>query len=158
MPRVLNELGRRVAQRVEAPEWAATQATALADESRNLPDWKLDQLSAQRAEGALGTDMERRIAACAYELGIGRGDVRSVLQVVLRDALIVREGRTPPAPQDGGGDGPHQSGEIGVPRDRGWSDRPGSMLERDRRYPARGHPHNEVTPGRHRLDQLSPRK
>ena len=47
------------------------------------------------------TGFERRVAACAYEFGMTPGDVRAVLCVLLRDALIAAEGRTPPGPKDG---------------------------------------------------------
>ena len=41
------------------------------------------------------------MAACAYEFGMTPGDVRAVLCVLLRDALIAADGRTPPGPKDG---------------------------------------------------------
>ena len=40
-------------------------------------------------------------------------DVRAVLRVLLRDALITAEGRTPPAPKDRGDDERARTGEPG---------------------------------------------
>ena len=100
MPLILNDLGQRIAHWLEAEEWAAGKAAGSARRARSLPDWRIDDLAREVADGPLGTEFERRVAACAYEFGMTPGDVRAVLRVLLRDTLIAGEGRTPPAPKD----------------------------------------------------------
>ena len=101
MPLMLNDLGQRIAHWVEAKAWAHGKAEQNAASARGLLDWKIDEIARQVADGPLGTDFERRTAACAYEFGLGPGDVRCVLGVLVRDALIAGEGRKPPSPKDG---------------------------------------------------------
>ena len=115
MPLLLNELGQRIAHWLEAEAWAAEKAAATAARAKDLPDWKIDDLARQIVQAPLGTDYDRRVAACAYEFGMTPEDVRAVVTVLLRDALIAGEGRTPPSPKDG-------SPRYGVPREgpAGW--------------------------------------
>lgn len=101
MPLILNELGQRVAHWLEAEAWSADKASGNASRARGLPDWRVDALARELVDGPLETSFERRVAACAYEFGMTTGDVRCVLAVLVRDALIAGEGRTPPGPKDG---------------------------------------------------------
>ena len=101
MPLILNELGQRIAHWLEADAWAADKAAATASRARDLPDWKIDGLAQEIVGEPPDRDFERRVAACAYEFGMTAGDVHAVLSVLLRDALIAAEGRTPPRSKDG---------------------------------------------------------
>ena len=113
MPRKLSNLGMRVAHWIEGAEWAATKGSGLTSEAKGLPDWRIDKLSSERADGPLGSEMEKRVGACAYDFGIERGSVRAVLAVLLRDALITAEGRTPPAPTEDAEEDAVNTGEPG---------------------------------------------
>lgn len=101
MPLILNELGQRIAHWLEAEAVAADKAAATASRAKGLPDWRIDALAREVVNGPLETSFERRVAACAYEFGMTPHDVHTVLGVLVRDALIAGEGRTPPAPKDG---------------------------------------------------------
>lgn len=113
MPLMLNTLGRKVEHWIEGAEWAAREATNLAPKAHGLPDWKIDALSGEHGNNALDPDMALRVRACAYEHGMTTADVRAVLRVLLRDALITVEGRTPPGPKDKTDDEPAPTGEPG---------------------------------------------
>lgn len=66
-----------------------------------MPDRRIDKLAREIGDAPLETGFERPLTACAYEFGMAREDVRHLLRILLRDALIAGEGRTPPAPKDG---------------------------------------------------------
>ena len=113
MPLMLNTLGRKVEHWIEGAEWAAREAATLAPKAHGLPDWKIDALSGEHVNNALDAAMDLRVQACAYEHGMSTAGVRAVLRVLLRDALITAEGRTPPAPTDRNDDEPAPTGEPG---------------------------------------------
>ena len=113
MPQILNSLGRRIEHWIEGGKWAANEAPGLAEKARGLPDWKIDALSSEHADGTLDAEMDTRVQACAYHYGMTTADVRAVLRVLLRDALIAGEGRTPPVPKDRTDDEAAPTGEPG---------------------------------------------
>lgn len=101
MPLTLTDLGMRIAHWIEAKPWAEARAREASTEATGLPDWKLDALAERMAHAPAGEQFDRRISACAYQFGISSADVRSVLRVLIRDALIANAGREPPSPKNG---------------------------------------------------------
>ena len=113
MPLMLNALGLKIEHWIEGRAWAAREAAKLTTKAHGLPDWKIDALSVEHTDGTLDADMDERVRACAYQFGLTTADVRAVLRVLLRDALISAEGRTPPTPKDRSDDEPAPTGEPG---------------------------------------------
>ena len=113
MPQILSSLGRRIEHWIEGGKWAANEAPGLAEKARGLPDWKIDALSNEHADATLDAEMDTRVQACAYHYGLTTADVRAVLRVLLRDALIAAQGRKPPTPKDRTDEEPAPTGEPG---------------------------------------------
>lgn len=89
-PLRLTPFGSDLAASLEAYEWAMQTAPRLADDLRPLTEnYQVDHLARKYVEEDLaGNDMSGRVDSVAYERGIEREDVLSVLRVVLRDELL----------------------------------------------------------------------
>ena len=84
----LNELGRKIADGLEVQRWAADLAPKLLAEVQGLREFEIDDFSYRYVHNQLDDKWSERIAASAYEHGVDRDGVRSVLWIVLRDELI----------------------------------------------------------------------
>ena len=87
-PLRLNDLGRRIANGLEAGQWAAGLAPKLVPDVAGLRPFEIDNFCSEYVNNNLGDDWSERLAAAAYEHGVDRDTVRSVLWIVLRDELI----------------------------------------------------------------------
>ena len=87
-PLRLSELGHRISSELKVRDWAANIAPTLLPNVKGLEDFQIDEFSRHYVREQLGPEWTDRIAACAYEHGIGQEAVRAVLQVVLRSELI----------------------------------------------------------------------
>ena len=96
-PLQLTNLGRDIAARIQGETWAADIAPSLKDRAAVLPPYKVDALSADYVEQCLELHMRDRVAEAAYEHGMERADVLSVLRVILRNRLLADTGRDPGA-------------------------------------------------------------
>ena len=97
-PLRLNDLGRRIANGLEAGQWAAGLAPKLVPDVAGLRPFEIDNFCSEYVNNSLGDDWSERLATAAYEHGVDRDTVRSVLWIVLRDELIrlvVDESGTP---------------------------------------------------------------
>ena len=87
-PLRLTDFGRELAADVGAEAWAERHAPTLRPRVAGLEPFEVDDLCAKYTHDSLDDDMSGAVARCAYEFGIERGAVLSVLRVVLRDALL----------------------------------------------------------------------
>ena len=101
-PVQLNNLGKEVASKIGAAEWAATVAPSLAERAAGEPPYKIDGLCRDYINGFLDQEMRERVAKAAYEHGMEREGVNAVLRVVLRNRLL---GKSPEAPEAAADDG-----------------------------------------------------
>ena len=96
-PLQLNDLGQRIAAEIEADNWAAETAPSLAERAAGEPPYKVDALCEDYIDECLDRDMRDRVAEAAYQHGMERRDVLSVLRVVLRNRLLSDTRRDPAA-------------------------------------------------------------
>ena len=89
-PARLTVYGTTLGDFVSAKEWAAGVAPSLVDALVGRQPYQIEDLSRDYVATRLEPDMQERVAVCAYEFGIERGVVKSVLSVVLRDELQLR--------------------------------------------------------------------
>ena len=91
-PLGLSDFGRQIADRLDVEVWAAGLAPAIAAEVKGKRPFEVDEFCQTYVQHRLHKDWADRIGECAYELGIERYDVLSVMRVVLRDRLLVLAG------------------------------------------------------------------
>ena len=89
-PARLSEYGQKIADSLRAKEWATSTATPILPEVVNKRPFEIEEFSRVYVSERLDPKATERVAACAYEFGIDRDSVRSVLWVVLRDELLQR--------------------------------------------------------------------
>lgn len=91
-PTELTELGEDIADRLDAHEWAARYAANHAESLAGFREFEVDARAKMFVEGALtpGAQMKERAAEAAYFFGVDEEEVRAVLNVVLRQALLHR--------------------------------------------------------------------
>ena len=94
-PLQLTNVGRDIAARIQAESWAAEVAPTLKVRAAVLPPYKVDALSGDYVDQCLELHMRDRVAETAYEHGMERADVLSVLRVTLRNRLLADTGRDP---------------------------------------------------------------
>ena len=87
-PLHLTDFGARMADFMKAKPWASDLAPSLRAEVAGKRAFEVDEFSRSHVQMRLNDDLKERVAACAYEFGVGRDDVLKVLQVVLRDELL----------------------------------------------------------------------
>ena len=73
---------------MKAQDWAGGIAPGLLREVVNKQPFEIDKFAREHGAENLDAAMERRVEACAYELGRNSTGVRNVLHVVLRDELL----------------------------------------------------------------------
>jgi len=96
-PLQLTEIGRTIANEIEADAWAAELAPILTERAATEPPYKVDALCEDYVDRFLEQQMRDRVAEAAYEHGMERRDVLAVLRVVLRNRLLTDTGRDPAA-------------------------------------------------------------
>jgi len=87
-PLPLTDFGKEIAQWLEAEAWAGELARSLVSEVHGKQPFEVDAFCQRYVRGRLPDDWKQNVAKCAYEFGISEDGVRSVLRVVLRDALL----------------------------------------------------------------------
>ena len=87
-PLRLSPLGEKVAESLNAGDWASRVAPGLTAAVAGMEPFEIDRFSENYVETELGEQFEKRVAACAYDFGITRSAVLGALRVVLRDELI----------------------------------------------------------------------
>ena len=99
-PLRLTDLGDEIADELNAYEWASTLASSLREDVHDMQPFEIDEFchdyvekslsrhSSGHARTARSEEMGRKVAICAFERGLDRASVRSVLRVVLRDELL----------------------------------------------------------------------
>ena len=94
-PFQLTDFGEKIAKQLEAGRWASELAGSVLDEVREMEPFEIDEFCDEYGRTRLSADWQVRVARCAYEFGIDKQGVRSVLRVVLRNELLARLGRSP---------------------------------------------------------------
>ena len=94
-PLQLTNMGRDIAARIQAESWAAEVAPTLKHRTAVLPPYKVDALCGDYVDQCLELHMRDRVAETAYEHGMERTEVLSVLRVTLRNRLLADTGRDP---------------------------------------------------------------
>ena len=89
-PVQLTDLGEKIAEWLEAEKWASELAEPLLGKISEMQPFQVDEFCVEYVKTELTEDLKKRVAACAYEFGIDKEGVRSVLRVVLRDELLER--------------------------------------------------------------------
>ena len=88
-PRRLTDLGERMADFLAAQAWAKDLAPHLQEQVAGKRPFEIDAVSDDYVRTKIEDPaMQERIAECAYEFGLERDGVLSVLRVVLRDELL----------------------------------------------------------------------
>ena len=92
-PLHLTDMGKDMAARLDAYEWARKLAPRLRDEVAGKKPFQIDEFCQRYAYRRLSDEMETRVAQFVYESGNVRTHVLSVLHVVLRDELLKLTGQ-----------------------------------------------------------------
>lgn len=87
-PLRLTDFGKQIEEHLNARDWARSLAPTLSNEVAGKQPFEIDAFSKAYVHGELEEDWNVKVASCAYEFGIDRDGVLSVLRVVLRDALL----------------------------------------------------------------------
>lgn len=87
-PLRLTDLGERIAVHLQARSWAGSLAPTLSDEVGGKQPFQIDEFANAYVHEMLDDDWNVKVASCAYEFGIDKDGVLSVLRIVLRDALL----------------------------------------------------------------------
>ncbi len=87
-PLQLTDLGESMSEFMKAKNWAGEIAPQLLPQVINKQPFEVDQVAQDYVKGKLGKEMDRQVAACAYEYGRTQDRVLDVLHVVLRDELL----------------------------------------------------------------------
>lgn len=87
-PMQLTEFGEEISKSLKAEDWAAATRNGLFDEVDGMEPYEVDEFCAKYVKERLNEEWRKRIAACAYQFGIEREGIESVLRVVLRNKLL----------------------------------------------------------------------
>lgn len=93
-PTRLNKLGGEIARKLDAQGWAVRHARKLTAEVHGKEAFEVDTFAFDFVYGDLAARdeaMSTRVEQCAYEFGVSRDNVLAVLQVVLRDELLIAQ-------------------------------------------------------------------
>lgn len=96
-PTRLNEMGRRIADSMEAGEWARETAPAVRERLTDTRPFRIDEFAKSYVDDDLDEALEERIAECAYEEGLDRHAIKTVFAVLLRNELLRLTGQQVPA-------------------------------------------------------------
>ena len=89
----LTAYGSQIGHFVSAQDWAVAVAPTFVRVLLDRKPYQIEEFSREYVATKLESDIERRVAVCAYEFGTQRAVVQSVLWVVLRDELLRRVGQ-----------------------------------------------------------------
>ena len=89
-PARLTAYGSKLGAAVSARDWAVGVAPPFVHVLVDRQPYQIEDFSRDYVATQLAPDIDERVAVCAYEFGIERGVVKSVLSVVLRDELQLR--------------------------------------------------------------------
>ena len=87
-PFQLTDFGEQIAKKLHVHEWAAKLAPTLIGEVQGKEPFEIEEFCDSYINKNLDKNMSIEVAKGAYEFGIGKKGVRSVLRVVLRDELL----------------------------------------------------------------------
>ncbi len=88
-PMHLTEFGEEIAATIKAQAWADEIVPTVLVDTEGMEPHQIDAFSQERAKfNQLSAAWQNRVSECAYEVGIERDGVMSVLYVVLRDELL----------------------------------------------------------------------
>ena len=87
-PLRLTDWGKEIAEDLGAERWATDLAPTLLPGLRNLEPFEIDEFAVNYVREKLSDEWTRKVAASAYKFGVEKAGIRSVLRVVLRDALL----------------------------------------------------------------------
>ena len=88
-PITLTELGQSISREIGASGWAESEAKKLLSDIQEKEPYEIQILSFEHAKKAvLSPELQRRILQSAYDNGITEENVKDVLGVELRDALL----------------------------------------------------------------------
>ena len=93
-PVTLTELGETVSKSVNAPQWAAEQASTLLRDAFGKAEFEVFDLCVEHVDRKFRTnpDFRRLVRAAAYDQGTSEIDVLKVYHVVLRDEVLKQLG------------------------------------------------------------------
>ena len=83
-PLELTEFGQGIAKALQVHQWATELAPTLVDEVADKRPFEVDQFSDTYVTSRLDEQWNERVAGTAYDFGIDRSGVLSVMRVVLR--------------------------------------------------------------------------
>lgn len=89
-PMELTEFGEKIAEALEAKGWAEGLRDDIFDEVDGMEPYEVDEFCASYVRERLTPEWQKKVAACAYEFGIDRSGIESVMRVVLRRELLRR--------------------------------------------------------------------
>ena len=95
-PLQLTDFGEKIAARLEAYQWGKRIAPTLLTKVKGKQPFEIDEFSNAYVNDCLDEQWHRLVAEGAYEFGIDRDGVLSVLRVILRDELLRLTEQTPP--------------------------------------------------------------
>ena len=87
-PLQLTDFGEKIAKSIDAHTWALTLAPTVLPDVEGKRPFEIDTFSQSYVDTRLDDQWKERVARCAYEFGIDRSGVLSVMQVVLREELL----------------------------------------------------------------------
>ena len=92
-PRQLTDLGQKVAENLQAKQWAQRTAAAVQDQVAGKPAYEVQEFCFDHVrEFNPEEKLDAHINACAYNYGIDRYAVLDVLAIELRDILPAQSG------------------------------------------------------------------
>ena len=87
-PLRLSALGDTIAKELNAQGWAAEVAKTLAHKITTKTQYQVQEMAFEYVENELPVEMVRAVRKKAYEHGLGKDQVVSILAIVLRDRLL----------------------------------------------------------------------
>ena len=92
-PLTLTKRGKEAAEMMGARAWAEALAPRLLENVQGKRPFEIDAYADDYSRRHLSDDMKERVADCAYQFGSSQDDVKPILRVVLRDALLQLTGQ-----------------------------------------------------------------
>ena len=97
-PISLTDKGREVSAELEGSEWAIKEASRLADRIEGKNEYEIQEFCFEyvREDFTPDNELNKKLQECAYRRGATVDDLKEVLAVELRDAMLKRLGLDPP--------------------------------------------------------------
>lgn len=96
-PTRLNELGHRMAEKMDARQWAEKTAPEVRERVSDVRPFRIAEFATRYVASELDDGLKERIAECAYEEGLNPCSINAVLAVLLRNELLRLTGQQVPA-------------------------------------------------------------